>query len=137
MEPRTKSIPTIPAKWVFGIKGNGQKKARLVVVGCRDTEIYSPNDKTSPTPSMDTTRWLLAHASHDKLNLVQIDVKCAFLQANIDRTKYIALPPGVKGNPKTQVARLNRALYGLAISPKCWYLRIDTFLTQHGFERSC
>ena len=134
--PREKNMPVIPVKWVFAIKKNGTYKARLVVVGCCVKEKYKPADKASPTPKSDTVRWLFAHASYSKTPFVQIDISTAYLHANIDRLKYIALPPGVSGNKKKEVCKLNRALYGLATAPKCWYETFDEKLKTYSFERS-
>ena len=36
----------------------------------------------------------------------------------------------------THVCRLKKALYGLKQAPRAWYLRIDTYLQQIGFEKS-
>ena len=119
--PYQKSIPTVPVKWIFGVKPDGRKKARLVAIGCRDKEEYSAIEKASPTPSIDTTRWLLAYCSYSKIPLVQLDIKTAFLHAPIDREKYINIPPGIPENPKTHIAKLNKALYGLDTAGKCWY----------------
>jgi hypothetical protein len=134
--PRDKDISVVPVKWVFNIKNNEKFKARLVAIGCRDTEKYRPADKATPTPSSDIIRWLFAHVSYTKKKLVQIDITTAFLHANIDRVKYISIPPGVQGNNKTHVCKLNRALYGLATSPKCWYQAFDAKLRTYGFERN-
>jgi len=130
-------VPIIPVKWIFGIKTDGWKKACLVVIGCRDPENYTAIDKASPTPSIDTTRWLFAHCSYSKMPLIQLDIVAAFIHAPLDHKKYITLPPGVPGNSKTHVAKLNRALYGLPTSPKCWYTHFDKFLSKNNFERSC
>ena len=73
------SVPIIPVKWIFGIKTDGRKKARLVVIGCRDPENYTAIDKASRTPSIDTTRWLFAHCSYNKMPLIQLDIVAAFI----------------------------------------------------------
>lgn len=135
--PYQKPMSVIPVKWVFGIKSDGRKRARLVAVGCRDPETYTSVDTASPTPSIDTTRWIFAHCSYHKLPLIQLDIKTAFLHSKLDRTKYITLPPGIEGNSKTHVAKLNKALYGLATAPKCWYNTFDKFMTSIAFQRSC
>lgn len=54
--PRTKNIQVVPVKWLFGIKDDQRRKARLVAIGCRDPKIYSSVDKASPTPCTDTFR---------------------------------------------------------------------------------
>jgi hypothetical protein len=34
------------------------------------------------------------------------------------------------------VYRLKKALYGLKKAPRAWYSRVDSYLTQNGFQRS-
>jgi len=53
---KTKDRPIVPVKWIFHIKHDGTRKARLVAVGCRDPEKYSPTEKFSLTPRSDTNR---------------------------------------------------------------------------------
>ena len=134
--PKPKSVKTVPTKWIFGIKSNGVRKARLVAVGCKDDESYTNEEKRSPTPSFDAVCWLFAHVSYSKIDLVHLDVKTAFLHARINRSKYIPIPEGVPGNRKTMVCKLNKALYGLTLSPRYWYDTFDTKLRELGFERN-
>lgn len=61
--PRTSDIKTILLKWIVSIKSDGTYKARLVVVGCRDPEKYTPEDLASPTPSLLVIKWFLALSS--------------------------------------------------------------------------
>lgn len=117
--PYNRTKKAVLVKWIFGVKADGRKRARLVAIGCRDPEQYSPNDKTSPTPSADTIRWLFAHTSYTKIKLIQLDVKTAFLHGKIDREKYIIVPPG-RVDRKKFICKLNKALYRLATAPKCY-----------------
>lgn len=123
--PRTSSIKSIPVKWIFTQKADGTPKARLVVVGCRDPETYVKDDTASPTASVSSFRWLLIHAVHNKWDIVQLDITNAFLHGIIDREKYINVPPGFDIDAKKYVCKLNRALYGLALSPICWFNTLD------------
>lgn len=52
-------------------------------------------------------------------------------------TGTISLPPGTKENSKTQVGKVNKAIYGLATFPKYWYFAINELSTFILFERSC
>ena len=46
-------------------------------------------------------------------------------------------PPGFKvANQSQKVCRLVKALYGLKQAPRAWYMQIDKYLTDHGFQRS-
>ena len=51
----------------------------------------------------------------------------------MDKEVYVSLPLGVLGGPR--LAHLNRSLYGLKQSPRCWYTTIDNILVQQlGFK---
>eukprot|EP00253_Pinus_taeda_P023353 PITA_23353 len=46
-------------------------------------------------------------------------------------------PPGFKiAGQEQKVCRLAKALYGLKQAPQAWYMKIDQYLTDHGFQRS-
>lgn len=134
--PREPSMLVIPTKWVFTTKENGTPKARIVAVGCRDLEIYSTEDKVSPTPKQVTVRWLFATVIQNSWNVTQLDVKNAFLYSDLDRVKYVTLPQGADGDGKQFVCKLNRALYGLATAPKCWNKTFNTFMISLHFTRN-
>ena len=57
------------------------------------------------------------------LDTCQLDVKTAFLNGVIDEEIYMELPEGLSYNEnckKEKVCKIERALYGLKISPKRW-----------------
>lgn len=135
--PYTEDIKPIPLKWIFNVKSDGTYKARLVVVGCRDPEKYAPEDLASPTPSPLVTKWFLAISARFKWHLEQIDIKTAFLYSDIDRDKYVCVPDGIPQDRTKFVCKLQKALYGLATAPRCWFQTIDKFLVNEcGFERN-
>eukprot|EP00253_Pinus_taeda_P033526 PITA_33526 len=46
-------------------------------------------------------------------------------------------PPGFKvAGQEQKVCRLVKALYGLKQAPRAWYMKIDKYLIDHGFQRS-
>ncbi|KAA3487963.1 Integrase, catalytic core [Gossypium australe] len=66
-----------------------------------------------------------------------MDVKSAFLNRFLKEEIYVEQPqeftiPGCEA----KVYKLYRALYGLKQAPKAWYERIDSHLTEMGFERT-
>jgi hypothetical protein len=66
----------------------------------------------------------------------QMDVKTSFLNGFIEEV-YIEQPQGFKVlGRKSHVCLLKKALYGLKKAPRAWYLRIDSYLLQMGFEKS-
>jgi len=61
-------------------------------------------------------------------------IKLALLGSELHEKVYVSLPVGVFGWER--LACLNRSLYGLKQSPRCWYTTIDNFLiTKIGFCR--
>jgi hypothetical protein len=134
--PRTKEMPVIPMKWVFTEKDDGTKKARLVVVGCNDKEVYSAEDKASPTPSASMVRLIFCLASKEGWDMDQLDIGTAFLNGKIDREKYVTIPDGVNADKKKFACHLKKALYGLATAPKCWNTTFNECITEMGFVPS-
>ena len=108
---------TVPTKSLLTIKRDGSYKARVVAAGNLDPEKYKKNDTKSPTPSHLTIKWFFALAIRKGWFMEQNDVESAFLQGEVNRVKYIRIPPGFEGDNKTQVGKLHRPLNGLAIAP--------------------
>ena len=48
---------------MFAFKESGVRKARLVVVGCKDKQQYSNAEKAASTPAPATIRWFFALAA--------------------------------------------------------------------------
>eukprot|EP00253_Pinus_taeda_P026180 PITA_26180 len=66
-----------------------------------------------------------------------MDVKSAFLNGDLQEEVYMTQPPGFKiAGQEQKVCRLAKALYGLKQAPRAWYMKIDQYLTDHGFQRS-
>ena len=71
--PRTSNIKPVPTKWLFTIKSDNTRKARLVAQGCRDAEKYKV-EIASPTPNYSTVKWFLAYVTINILVLEQLDL---------------------------------------------------------------
>ena len=68
---------------------------------------------------------------------MQLDVKTAFLNDRIDEDIYMEIPEGTKYNAKTRrmkVFKLQKALYGLRISPKRWNMRFSEVAKKAGLK---
>jgi hypothetical protein len=74
---------------------------------------------------------LMAIAARFVLELRQFDVANAFVHALIDRLVYMRMPRGY-ARPGT-ILQLDKALYGLRISPLLWQKDITEHLTSMGF----
>lgn len=119
----------IDSKWVFKRKREANEsiryKARLVIRGFRDREIYDLSEVYSPVASLHSVRTVLALVNKEGLILEQMDVKTAFLNGVLEKPVYMYPPKGMEVD-RGVVCKLQRALYGLRISPQCWYLRFHS-----------
>ncbi|GJV19240.1 retrovirus-related pol polyprotein from transposon TNT 1-94 [Tanacetum coccineum] len=85
---------------------------------------------------MKTIRVVLAMCATYDLHLEQLDVKTAFLDGNLEEEIYMLQPEGFKQKRKENlVCRLNKSLYGLKQTPRCWYKRFDSFIGSLGYNR--
>lgn len=129
----------IGCKWVFKIKNNPttkevRYKARLCAKGCSQVEGLDYNETYAPTTRYDTIRILLAIAIQQNLDIIQFDVKTAFLHGELEEEIYMTSPEGyVPGN--NLVCKLQKSLYGLKQSPRCWNKKFNEFLKSYNFKQ--
>jgi len=124
LSPRTQ---VIPLRWVFTYKtdqsGKIQRfKARICVRG--DLQNGNIIDTYSATGSYRTFRCLCAYIAALDLDADQIDIVCAYANAQIDKEIYVKFPPGFDIPGKCK--RLLRALYGLKRSARLWNMEITS-----------
>ena len=119
---RTPDMKPISAKWVFKSKFDAfgflvKRKARLVCRGFLQTYGVDYYDVFSPVSKQATLRTLLAYAAANDLEIEQIDINVAFLNADLDETVYVDIPPGLEGVYPGKTMKLHKALYGLKQAP--------------------
>ena len=138
-----KNKKAIGCKWVFTKKeGFPNKedvryKARLVAKGYAQKEGIDYNEVFSPVVKHSSIRILLALVAQLDLELVQMDVKTAFLHGDLEEEIYMTQPDGFKVAGKENWAcKLNKSLYGLKQSPRQWYKRFDQFMIGQEYTRS-
>ena len=86
---------------------------------------------------MTTLRCVLALAAHMDMDLVQMDVKTAFLHGDLQEEIYMQQPEGFEEEGKDKlVCRLNKSLYGLKQAPREWYHKFHSFMLSQGYQRS-
>ena len=132
------------SKWVYAHKRNSigdiiRCKARFVACGYSQIKGQDYDDAFAPVARMSTYRACIAYAAYNDYEIRQLDVKTAFLQADLLETTYVYPPVGyhkTDARGQQMVWRLNRSLYGLVQAARCWYLSISTHLTSHGFKQS-
>jgi hypothetical protein len=106
-------------------------KARLVVRGDQQRNISS-QDTYAATLAGRSFRMLMAIAAKYDLELKQFDVTNAFVHAPIDREVYMRMPYGYQ--KKGTILHIQKALYGLRISPMLWQKDFTTTLKSMGFQ---
>lgn len=138
--PRPKDRKIIKSKWVFKLKhdanGNIERfKARLVAKGYSQIPDIDYKETFAPVASATTIRTLFAIATQNQMELLQFDIKTAFLNGDLNEELYIEPPPGmIKDN--NVVCKLVKSLYGLKQAPRQWNIKFDEFLLKFNLTRS-
>jgi CRISPR/Cas system Type II protein with McrA/HNH and RuvC-like nuclease domain len=64
-----------------------------------------------------------------------MDVKSAFLNDVLEEEVYVRQPLRFESEKYPHwVYKLRKALYGLKLAPRAWYVRLRGFLFERGFE---
>jgi len=144
---RLASLPkgkkAIGCKWVyakkdgFPDKNDVRYKARLVAKGYAQMEGIDYNEVFSPVVKHSSIRIMLALVAQLNLELVQMDVKTAFLHGDLEEEIYMTQPEGFRvAGKENWVCKLNKSLYGLKQSPRQWYKRFDKFMLGQKYTKS-
>jgi len=133
-----KDRKALRTKWVYTAKydtlGALKKyKARLVARGYEQIFGVDFDETFSPVTRLTSLRLLFALSAQLGLVTHQMDVKTAFLNAELEEETYIEIPEGVTPKEPCDGFRLRRALYGLKQSPRMWNININAFLLSLGF----
>ncbi|CAI7933164.1 unnamed protein product [Closterium sp. NIES-54] len=92
-------------------------------------------NRWSPVSSYVTLRIFLSIVVVFDLNLMQLDMKNAFLQSKLDRVLYM-YQPDYFDDGTGRVCKLLKSLYGLKQSPLLWYRALDGVLLGAGWKKS-
>ena len=137
--PKPEGAKLLTSRWILKIKpepnGDVRYKARLVAKGFLQKKGIDYQETYAPVARMPTIRLLLSLAVQFGHFLRQLDVKTAFLYGKLEEDVFLKPPEGVDV-PEDHVLKLQRSLYGLKQSPKCWNDRFHQFITGLGFDRS-
>ena len=140
--PLPKGKHALPCKWVYKLKvtptdARPKYKARLVAKGFKQEKGVDFDEIFSPVVKMTTLRCVLALATREDMELVQMDVKTAFLHGDLHEDIYMQQPEGFAANGKEKlVCKLKKSLYGLKQVLREWYHKFDAFMKSQGYRRS-
>ena len=139
--PEGKSL--VGTRWVYTVKekenGGVRYKARYVAKGYSQVPEIDYFETFSLTAKIISIRLLMQLALDFSLDLHQMDVKTAYLNAPIDCELYVEQPEGFIKYSETGerlVCKLNKSLYGLKQSGRNWNQLLHNFLTSKNFLQS-
>ena len=129
---------------VFTVKRNSDGsiekfKCRLVANGNTQRHGVDFDRIFSTVVRVSTIRLVLAVAAARDYNLTSIDVKQAYLQAELNEDLYMTMPPGLASYDRDGhrlVVKLRKSLYGLKQAGREWGQLLMSFLVSYGFIRS-
>ncbi|GJV18265.1 retrotransposon protein, putative, ty1-copia subclass [Tanacetum coccineum] len=133
---------TVGSKWLFKKKTDMDGavhtfKARLVAKGFTQTYGVDYEETFSPVADIRAIRILIAIAAYYDYEILQMDVKTAFLNGHLSEEVYMEQPEGFV-NPKypNRVCKLKRSIYGLKQASRQWNKRFDDEIKKFGFTQN-
>jgi Reverse transcriptase (RNA-dependent DNA polymerase) len=122
----------IGSKWVFRAKKDAAGndvcyKAHLVAQGFSQVPGVDYFDTFAPVAKLALIQTVLALAAANDMELHQIDIKGTYLNGELtnSETMYMSQPPGYHApNSSGKVCLLQKMLYGLKQSGRCWYQKL-------------
>ena len=139
--PLPENRKAIKGKWVLDFKpahkgAAARYKARFVACGYAQLYGIDYFATYSPVVKHYSIRLVLAIAATKDLEMVQLDIKTAFLYGELKEEIYMLQPEGYAlPGREDEVCKLLKCLYGLKQSSRCWFEKFDDFITKFGFTR--
>lgn len=139
---RTKDMKVLPLMWVYSAKiaadGTVAKyRARLVVKGCSQRPGIDYTETYAPVIHSSSTKFMFAYGVQNRLKGYQLDVKKAFLNAEMKDIVYVSQIPGFPDPdyPKEEFCfQLTRAVYGTKQGARAWNDHLGAILEDIGLE---
>ncbi|CAI7810626.1 unnamed protein product [Closterium sp. NIES-54] len=111
-----------------------REKAKLVMKGFTQVCSADYDETYSPVSSYVTLRIFLSIVAILDLNLMQLDMKNAFLHSKLDRVLYM-YQPDYFDDGTSRVCKLLKCLYRLKQSTLLWYKALDSVLLCAGWKK--
>ena len=136
---RPPNTRVLPVMWVFTNKTNKygeliKHKARCVVLGNKQLNV-NPSEVNAPVVNSMSLRIMLSIAVTNGFHIETLDIKTAYLHAELKEEVYIQQLPGFNDDPNF-VLKLNKSLYGLRSSAKNFYNTVVRCLKEFGLKQS-
>ena len=128
----------IGSRWHFAVKfgSSGEitrYKARFVAKGFSQVPGRDYNETYSPSTRLSTIRVLISYALYKNTELKQMDLKTAYLRADIEEKIFMQQPERFENSDKQGNPFICKLRKRLKQSVRSWYLTIKNFLSQLGF----
>lgn len=133
---------TVKCKWIYKKKRDAdgdtvRYKARLVAQGYSQRKGIDFKETYAPVARLESLRTLLSLAAVNDMEIVQLDVRTAFLNGTLNKDIYMNQPEGYIDEKQPQaVCKLLKSLYGLKQASRAWNLKFHSVLCDLGFKRS-
>jgi hypothetical protein len=124
---KPKEQRVLPCSWVLTKKLNSdgsiqRYKARLVILGNHQQAGIDFHETFSPTLKFNSLRLMLHIATDRDWEILQFDIKTAFLNGTLDEDIYMMQPDGFPKHRDSEgellVCKLSKSLYGLKQAPR-------------------
>nr|GEX53889.1 hypothetical protein [Tanacetum cinerariifolium] len=113
-----------------------KNKARLVARGYRQEEGIDFEEPFAQVARLEAIRIFLVFAAHMNMLVYQMDVKTAFLNANLREEVYVTHSDGfVDPDNPNHVHKLKKTLYRLRQASSAWYDMLSSFLISQDFSK--
>ena len=132
---------TVKSRWIFIFKPGYKDvkpryKARLLAKGY--SQLYGVDYLYTYASVVKhySIRLVLAIAAAKDLDIMQLDIKTAFLYGDLKEEIYLEQPEGlvIPGKEK-EACRLHKGIYGLKQASRVWNLKFNDFLINFGLKR--
>ena len=127
----------LPTHIVLKVKRNTDNtierfRARIVAGGNHQVYGYDYMETYAPVVDFSVVRIFLYIKLVYNLVAVQLDVKTAFLNGDLEEAVWVMSPRGIPGRP-ARLYRLRKALYGLKQAHLAWHQKLCSALSEMGF----